>query len=165
MAGAPRNTSYFQHLFIKVAVDTGMEQFDPTPESLIFCKMLEHIHRDYRKAIDGLTEDISGLNEELDELRAAAPPQPATTTMAPAAPAPAPKAPEVSSGPAGPVPPPVVPQAPTTTPGPSWATVARRGRKKAPQQTKPSSPLATTPTTAKPTPPKKSITMRERHLV
>ena len=141
-----------------------MEQFDPTPESLIFCKMLEHIHRDYRKAIDGLTEDISALNEELEELRAG-PPQPASTTTAPAATAPAPKAPEVSSGPTGPALPPFVPQAPTTAPGPSWATVARRGRKKSPQQPKPGSTPAGTPTTAKPMPPKKGITMRERRLV
>src|SRR5437879_668288 len=122
MAGAPQNTSYFQHLFIKVAVDTGMEQFDRTPESLIFCKMLEHIHPNYRKAIDGLTEDISALTEELEELRASLP-QPATTTTAPAAPIPTPKAPEVSSGPTVAEPFPSVPQAPTATPGPSWATV------------------------------------------
>src|SRR5437588_10970438 len=164
MAGAPRNTSYFQHLFIKVAVDTGMEQFDPTPDSLIFCKTLEHIHRDYRKAIDGLTEDVSALNEQLEELRAARP-QPATTTTAPEAPIPTPKAPEVSSGPAVPAPCPSVPQAPTAAPGPSWATVARRGRKKAHQQPKPSPTLASNPTQPKSAPPKKGITMRERRLV
>src|SRR5205807_7187031 len=50
IAGAPQNTSYFQHLFIKVAVDTGLEQFDRILESLVFCTMLEHIHCDYRKA-------------------------------------------------------------------------------------------------------------------
>src|SRR5207237_9608203 len=62
MAGASPTTSYFQHLFVKVDLETGMGEFNPTPEALIFCKMFEPLHDDYRKAIDGLTEDISALS-------------------------------------------------------------------------------------------------------
>src|SRR5205807_692929 len=83
----------------------------------------------------------------------------------PEAPIPTPNAPEVSSGPAVPTPCPSVPLAPAAAPGPSWATVARRGRKKAPQQPKPSPTLASNPTQPKSAPPMKGITMRERRLV
>src|SRR5205807_9842784 len=65
MAGAPPTTSYFQHLFIKVVLETGMGEFNPTPEALILCRMFGHLHDDYRKAIDGLTEDISALSKAL----------------------------------------------------------------------------------------------------
>src|SRR5437879_12951329 len=85
LAGAHPNTSYFQHLFVKVALETGMGEFNPTPEALIFCKMFEHLHDDYRKAIDGLTEDISALSEELETLRSSPPPSPATSSPSPPA--------------------------------------------------------------------------------
>src|SRR5437588_3404018 len=94
MSGASPTTSYFQHLFIKVALETGMGEFNPTAEALIFCRIFEHLHDDYRKAIDGLTEDISALFEELEALHSSA--QPAPTTSAPA-PLPTTKAPESTS--------------------------------------------------------------------
>src|SRR5437660_771619 len=63
LAGAHPNTSYFQHLFVKVALETGLGEFNPTPEVLIFYQMFRHLHDDYRKAIDGLTEDVSAVSE------------------------------------------------------------------------------------------------------
>src|SRR5437879_9742931 len=96
MAGAPPTTSYFQHLFVKVALETGMGEFNPTAEALIFCQMFEHLYDDYRKAIDGLTEDISALSEELETLRSSPPPSPATSSPSP----PATKAPHSTSRPA-----------------------------------------------------------------
>src|SRR5437588_47977 len=131
-----------------------MEEFNSTQESVIFCKMLEHVNCNYKKAINGLMEDISALTEEPGELRAT-PPQPATTTTAPAAPIPTSKAPEVSSVPSVLAPFSSVPQALTAAPGPSWAAVVRRSRKKAPQQLKPSATLANTPMQAKLMPTKK----------
>ena len=159
LAGAHPNTSYFQHLFVKVALETGLGEFNPTPEALIFCQMFRHLHDDYRKAIDGLTEDISALSEELETFRSAPQPAPATSASAP----PNPKAPESTSRPAPqqhPPPPPATPAAPAQ----SWATVARKGRKKAPAPPKPSAPPATTSTSAKTPAPKKGPTMRERRL-
>ena len=158
MAGASPTTSYFQHLFVKVALETGMGEFNPTPEALIFCKMFEHLHDDYRKAIDGLTEDISALSEELETLRSS--PQPAPATSAPAPPTT--KAPESTSRPAPQQFPP--PQVTPTAPAPSWATVARKGRKKTPAPSKPGPPPATAPTSAKTPAPRKGPTMRERRL-
>src|SRR5437588_751560 len=159
LAGAHPNTSYFQHLFVKVALETGLGEFNPTPEALIFCQMFRHLHDDYRKAIDGLTEDVSALSEELETFRAS--PQPASATSAPAPPTT--KAPESTSRPAPqqyPPPPPATP----AVPAPSWATVARRGRKKASAPPKPSTPPATAPNSAKTPAPRKGPTMRERRL-
>src|SRR5205807_8731817 len=107
----------FQHLFVKVALETGLGEFNPTPEALIFCQMFRHLHDDYRKAIDGLTEDVSALSEELETFRSSPPPAPATFAPAP----PTTKAPESTSRPAPrhyPPPPPVTP----AVPAPSWAT-------------------------------------------
>src|SRR5437879_2639788 len=132
LAGAHPNTGYFQHLFVKVALETGLGEFNPTPEALIFCQMFHHLHDDYRKAIDGLTEDVAALSEELDAFRSS--PQPAPTTSAPAPPTA--KAPESTSRPAlqqHPPPPPATP----AVPAPSWATVARNSRKRTPAPPKP----------------------------
>src|SRR5437868_11157592 len=159
LAGAHPNTSYFQHLFVKVALETGLGEFNPTPEALIFCQTFRHLHDDYRKAIDGLTEDISALSEELETLRSSPPPVPATSAPAP----PTTKAPESTSRPAPQQylpPPPVTP----AVPAPSWATVVRKGRKKASVPPKPSTPPATAPTSAKTPAPRKGSTMRERRL-
>src|SRR5207237_1108647 len=120
--------------------------------------MFRHLQDDYRKAIDGLTEDVSALSEELETLRSS--PQPAPTTSAPAPPTT--KAPESTSRPAPqqyPPPPPVTPAGPA----PSWATVVRKGRKKAPAP-KPSAPLVNTSTSPKAPVPKKGPTMTERRL-
>src|SRR5437660_2427423 len=112
LAGAHPNTSYFQHLFVKVALETGLGEFNPTPEALIFCQIFRHLHDDYRKAIDGLTEDVSALSEELEKFRSS--PQPAPSTSAPAPPTT--RAPESTSRPAPqqypPPPPPVTPALP-----------------------------------------------------
>src|SRR5207302_95013 len=159
LAGAHPNTSYFQHLFVKVALETGLGEFNPTPEALIFCQMFHHLHDDYRKAIDGLTEDVSALSEELETFRAS--PQPAPTTSAPAPPTT--KVPESTSLPAPQQyspPPPVTP----AVPAPSWATVARKDRKKASAPPKTSTPPATAPTSAKTPASRKGPMMRERRL-
>src|SRR5207237_468471 len=143
MARASPTTSYFQHLFVKVALETGMGEFNPTPEALIFCKMFEHLHDDYRKAIDGLTEDISALSEELEALRSSPQPDPATSAPAP----PTIKTPEVTSRPAPQQFPP--PQATHAPPAPSWTTAASKGSQTTPA---PSTP-GPTPSTSTPLPP------------
>src|SRR5205807_7252428 len=118
MAGASPTTSYFQHIFVKVTLETSMGEFNPTAEALIFCRMFEHLHDDYRKAIDGLTEDISAFSEELETVPYS--PQPAPTTSVPAPPTS--KAPESTSRPATQQHPPPPPGTPAVPP-PSWATV------------------------------------------
>src|SRR5437588_12522219 len=132
LAGAHPNTSYFQYLFVKVALETGLGEFNPTLEALIFCQMFRHLHDDYRKAIDGLTEDVAALSEELETFCTSPQPAPATSTPAP----PTTKVPESTSQPAPqqyPPPPPL----PPAVHAPSWATVARHGRKKASVPPKP----------------------------
>src|SRR5437588_7245094 len=97
LAGAHPNTSYFQHLFVKVALETGLGEFNPTPEALIFCQIFRHLHDDYRKAIDRLTEDIAVLSEELEVFRSS--PQPApppSRRRPPPAPTPPPRHPDPS---------------------------------------------------------------------
>src|SRR5437879_10787778 len=43
LAGAHPNTSYFQYLFLKFALETALGEFNPTPEPLIFFQVFHHL--------------------------------------------------------------------------------------------------------------------------
>ncbi|RPA89126.1 hypothetical protein L873DRAFT_1796292 [Choiromyces venosus 120613-1] len=162
LVGASPDATYFQNPFIKVAVASGLQTINPTPETVIFCKMMEFIHDDYRNSITTLEKYIDMLGDEVDELWQQTPPPPEqpTTTSAP------PDtyiALESTSSPVQTQPPLSIP-APAAVGAPSWVTVVRKGKKKAPSTQKPA--LAAKPATSANVPaPKKGITMRERRLV
>ncbi|RPB01371.1 hypothetical protein L873DRAFT_1788411 [Choiromyces venosus 120613-1] len=60
------NTSYFNYLFVKTALETRMMAVNHTPEILVFIKILDIIQADYRRFIDGIQEEIDVLNYKLD---------------------------------------------------------------------------------------------------
>ncbi|RPB04545.1 hypothetical protein L873DRAFT_1786326 [Choiromyces venosus 120613-1] len=158
MANALPGSSYFHNLFIKLALEAGLTEPNFTHKTIIIIKMFETIQSDYRKSIDGLQEEIEGLNSELDQLRVS-PPQPPTTESPPDTRV----APESTSAPAQ-QPAPSSAPAPTFVGTPSWATVVRKGKKNATTTQKPA-PAAKSPSPASAPALKKGITMRERKLI
>ncbi|RPA89504.1 hypothetical protein L873DRAFT_1796057 [Choiromyces venosus 120613-1] len=146
---------------MKTTVETGLVDIAPREEILVFIKMMDIVQADYRKLIDGLQEEIDALNSELDQLRVS-PPQPPTTTAE--SPSNTHRAPESTSAPAQQ---PASTSAPAPTPvgAPSWATVVRKGKKKAATNTQKPASAAKQPSPANAPAPKKGITMRERRLV
>ncbi|RPB00625.1 hypothetical protein L873DRAFT_757123 [Choiromyces venosus 120613-1] len=61
---ASPDATYFQNLYIKVAVESGLQTLSPTPETVIFCKMLDIIYNDYRNSITALKKHIDVLGDE-----------------------------------------------------------------------------------------------------
>ncbi|RPA92899.1 hypothetical protein L873DRAFT_1858165 [Choiromyces venosus 120613-1] len=159
MANALPGSSYFHNLFVKLAVEAGLTDPNFTNETIIVIKMFETIQSDYRKSIDGLQEEIEALNSELDQLRVS-PPKPSTATESPPDTL---AAPESTSAPAK-QPAPSSATAPASVGAPSWATVVRKGKKKATATQKPA-PAAKPPSPTSAPALKKGITMRERKLV
>ncbi|RPA89998.1 hypothetical protein L873DRAFT_1795758 [Choiromyces venosus 120613-1] len=162
LVGASLDATNFQNPFVKVSVQSGLPTINPTPETVIFCKMMEFIHNDYRNSITVLEKYIDTLGDELDELRHQTPPplkQPTTTS----APSNTYMVPESTSGPAQTQPPLSIP-APAAVGAPSLVTVVRKGKKKAPITQNPA-PAAKPTTLANAPTRKKGITMRERRLV
>ncbi|RPA98280.1 hypothetical protein L873DRAFT_1790420 [Choiromyces venosus 120613-1] len=115
-------------------------------ETLIFFKMLDTIQAKYRRSIDGLQEEIDALSSDLDQLRVPPAQPPTTTESAPDTQ----MAPESTSAPAQ-EPASLSAPTPTSVGAPSWATVTRKGKKKA-------------PTTPKPTPAAKPSPLQEATL-
>ncbi|RPB04566.1 hypothetical protein L873DRAFT_1933951 [Choiromyces venosus 120613-1] len=157
----PSDSIYFHNLFLKVALERGLEAIDSTPETIILCQVMELMHKDYRKSIIPLSEKIDKLCNKLDGLRQPQATQPPTTTEPPTqatceAPESTSKTDQQPSPPSAPV--------PASVGATSWATVIRKREKKAPNTPKPA--LADKPTSLANAPmPKKGITMRERRLV
>ncbi|RPA89255.1 hypothetical protein L873DRAFT_1892317, partial [Choiromyces venosus 120613-1] len=158
MANALPGSSYFHNLFVKLGVEAGLTKPNLTHEPIILLKMFETIQSDYRKSINRLQEEIEALNSELDQCRVSHP-QPPTTESSPDTRA----APESTSAPAK-QPAPSSAPAPASVGAPSWATVIRKGKKKAITTQKPAL-VAKPPSPASAPAPKKGITMRERKLV
>ncbi|RPA98472.1 hypothetical protein L873DRAFT_1912930 [Choiromyces venosus 120613-1] len=162
LVGASPDTTYFQNLYVKVAVESSLQILTPTSETVIFCKMLDMIHNDYRNSITILKKHINGLVDELDELWQQTPPppeQPTTTT----APPDTHRVPESTLSTTQTLPPLSAPALAAIS-APSWATVVRKGKKKALSTSKPASAAKLNPLTNAPTS-KKGITMRERRLI
>ncbi|RPA95929.1 hypothetical protein L873DRAFT_1792021 [Choiromyces venosus 120613-1] len=146
-ASAP-SASYFYKLFLKNALELGLPAIPPKEEIL----------RDYRKSIDGLREEIDALSSELDQLRVS--PQPPTTTESPSDThivLESTSAPTQQPATSAPI--------PTSVGAPSWATVVKRGKKKATTATQKPAPAAKLASPANAPAPKKGVTMRERRLV
>ncbi|RPA90486.1 hypothetical protein L873DRAFT_1795447 [Choiromyces venosus 120613-1] len=162
LVGASPDATYFQNLYIKVAVESSLQTLNTTTETVIFYKMLEIIHNDYRYSITALKRHIDTLGDELDELWQQTPPPPdqSTTTTAPPA---THIVLESTSCPAQAQPPLSAPT-PTAVGAPSWVVVVRRGKKKAPGTSMPAPAAKPTPPANAPAP-KKGITMIERRLV
>ena len=137
------------------------KQEDPIPEvgSQFIISIMASMYKDYKAAVDTLMESIDLLAHEVATLRADAP-RPATPTPIPFPPLTTPRAPitDPSARTHLPAPP---PQAATLKP--TWATVARKGKRRNPPQNEPAR-RGTNPLT-KPQQPKKAVTARSRRLI
>ncbi|RPA90389.1 hypothetical protein L873DRAFT_1795504 [Choiromyces venosus 120613-1] len=80
LVGTSADATYIQNLFVKVAVESRLQTINPPLETVIFCKMMEFIHNNYRNSITALKKYIDMLGDELDELRQQTPPPPEQPT-------------------------------------------------------------------------------------
>jgi hypothetical protein len=159
LKGAPPS-AYFMNLFHKINMEQKIgASLNDNKDTVVMIEMIYLIHKDYRSAVDALTETIETLTEELDAFRSATP-RPATPTPIPfplAVPETEKKSTDPDTRSANP---------PAAPPPPSWATVARRGGKKTHTNTARNVQVAPKPTNdPKPPQPKKGLTARERRLV
>src|ERR1700704_3188931 len=128
-----------------------------SPSRLIL-GFLAEIQKDYTTRTDLLFSQIDILNKEILDLKLQA-------KETPPSPSPAPK-PESTSAPAPTAPPPSKPI--PAVPAPTWATVAKKPKKKkTPSTANTQAPTAPAPNTNKPSPPqdRKAPTLRERRLL
>ena len=113
-------SAYFLNLAPKINQDQEIGATTASKENVVMIEMIYQIHKDYRTAIDALSEQIEALTEEVSTLKDATPrpdtPTPIPFTLPTTAPS-RPSAPDANrlTLPAG-------------APPKSWATVARRGR-------------------------------------
>ena len=149
--------AYFLNLFHKINQDQVIGATTASKENVVMIKMMYQIHKDYRTAIDALSEQIEALTEEVSTLKNA-PARPDTPTTIPF-PLPA-TAPEPSAVPdSRPV------ALPRAAPHKSSATVARKSRK---EKTTMAARAANAPaksTTNNRPHLKKGLTTRERRLI
>jgi len=149
--------AYFLNLFHKINQDQEIGATTASKENVVMIEMIYQIHKDYRTAIDALSEQIEALTEEVGTLKDATP-RPDTPTPIPfTLPATAPSRPSAPD--ANPL------TLPAAAPPKSWATVARKGRK---EKTTMAARAAQAP--ARPNPNnrshlKKGLTARERRLI
>jgi len=109
------------NLFHKINQDQEIVATTASKENVVMIEMIYQIHKDYRTAIDALSEQIEALTEEVIRLKDATP-QPDTPTPIPfTLPATAPSRPSAPD--ANPL------TLPAAAPPKSWATVARKDRK------------------------------------
>jgi len=144
-------SAYFLNLFHKINQDQEIGATTASKENVVMIEMIYQIHKDYRTAIDALSEQIEALTEEVSTLKNATP--------RPDAPTPIPSPLPVTAPDSHPI------ALPTAAPHKSWATVAREGRK---EKTTMAASAANTPakSTTKNRPQlKKGLTARERRLV
>jgi len=120
-------------------------------------EIIYQIHKDYRTAIDALSELIESLTEEVSALMNATP-RPDTPTPIPfPLPVTAPEWTAASNS--RPI------ALPTAAPHKSWATVARKGRKEKTTMAARAANAPASATTNNRPQPKKCLTARERRLV
>ena len=153
----PPPSAYFLNLFHKINQDQEIGATTASKEHIVIIEMIYQIHKDYRTAIDALSEQIETLTEEVSTLKNA--------TLRPDTTIPIPFllaviAPEwTAASDSRPVP------LPTAAPHKSWAMVARKGRKaKTTMAARATSAPAISTTNNRPQP-KKGLTARERCLV
>jgi len=114
-------SAYFLNLFHKINQDQKIGATTASKENVVMIEMIYQIYKEYRTAINVLSEPIEALTEEVSTLKNATP-RPDTPTPIPF-PLPV-TAPERSAAPdSRPV------ALPTAAPYKWWATVARKGRK------------------------------------
>jgi len=114
-------SAYFLNLFHKINQDQEIGATTASKENVVMLEMICQIHKDYRTAIDALSQQIEALTKEVSTLKDATP-RPDTPTPIPfTLPATAP--PRHSAPDTHPL------TLPSAAPPKSWATVARKGRK------------------------------------
>jgi len=149
-------SAYFLNLFHKINQDQEIGATTASKENVVMIEMIYQIHKDYRTAIDALSELIEALTEEVSTLKDATP-RPDTPTPIPfTLPATAP--PRPSTHDTHPL------TLPAAAPPKSWATVARKGRKEKTTMAARAA-QARKPTTNNRPQLKKGLTARERRLV
>jgi len=150
-------TAYFLNLFHKINQDQEIGATTASKENVVMIEMIYQIHKDYRTAIDALSEQIEALTEEVSPLKNATP-RPDTLTPIPfALPV---TAPERAAAPnSRPI------ALPTAAQHKTWATVARKGRKeKTTMAARAANALARSTTNNRPQL-KTGLTARERRLI
>jgi len=122
-----RNTppsAYFLNLFHKMNQDRDIGATTASQENVVMIEMIYQIHKDYRTAIDALSEQIEALTEAVSTLKNATPRLDTPTPIPFLLPV---TAPEWTAAPdSRPIP------LPTPAPQKTWATVARNSRKETP---------------------------------
>ena len=114
-------SAYFLNLFHKINQGQEIGATTASKENVVMIEMIYQIHKDYRTAIDALSEQIEARTEEVSTLKDATP-WPDTPTPIPfTLPATVPS--RHSAPDANPL------TLPAAAPPKSWATVARKGRK------------------------------------
>jgi len=149
-------SAYFLNLFHKINLELEIGATTANKDTVVMIEMIYQIHKDYRSAIDALSEQIEALTEELANTKEATP-RPDTPTPIPF------PLPTVAPSPATasnirPLPLPIAAQPK------SWATVARKGRKEKTTMAARAAQAPTKSNTNRPQP-KKGLTARERRLV
>ena len=151
------SSAYFLNLIHKINEELEIGATTASKESVVMIEMIYKIHKDYRTAIDALSEQIEALTLDVRTLKNA-PPQPDTHTPIPF-PLPA-VAPERATAPdSRPL------TLPTAAPPRSMVTIARKGRK---EKTTMVAWAAHTPmklNTINRPQQKKGLTVRKRRLV
>ena len=150
-------SAYFLNLFHKINQELEIGATTASKENVVRIEMIYQIHKDYRTAIDALSEQIEALTKEVSTLKNATP-RPDTPTPIPF-PLPV-AAPEQTTAPVS------RPSAlPIAAPPRSLATVARKGRKeKTTRAARATNTQAKLTTNNRPQL-KKGLTSRERRLV
>jgi len=152
-------SAYFLHLFHKINQDQEIGATTFSKENVVMIEMIYQIHKDYRTAIDSLSEQSEALTEAVSTLKNATP-RPDTPTPIPL--------PLLVTVPERTAPPDSrLFTLPTAMPHKSWATVTRKSRKeKTVMAARAANAPAKSATTGNNRPQlKKGITARERRLV
>ena len=149
-------SAYFLNLFHQINQEPEIGATTASKENVVMIEMIYQIHKDYRTAIDALSEQIKALTNEVSTLKNATP-RPDTPTPIPF-PLPV-TAPEQTIAPVS-----LASALPTAAPPRSWATVARKGRKEKTTMAARATNTQAKITTNRPQL-KKGLTARERHLI
>jgi len=76
-------SAYFVYLFHKINQDQEIGATTANQENVVMIKMIYQIHKDYRTAINALSEQIKALTEEVSTFKNATTPRPDTHTLIP----------------------------------------------------------------------------------
>ena len=150
-------SAYFLNVFHKINQDQEIGATTASKENMVMIEMIYQIHKDYRTAIDALSEQIAALTQVVSTVKSATPRPDTPTTIPFLLPV---TAPEQAAAPdSRPIP------LPTAAPHKTWATVARKGRKEKTTMAARAANAPTRSTTNNRPQLKKGLTARERCLV